>query len=167
MLEIASRYGKWNDHDWHLLCRDKNKEYIFYAPTLRLVLHLSQNLAEPIYTTGHLPEPIIRRLIKNRKVSVVPVVERPKTFHLAIGLTNNCTLACDYCHAEADRDTTINHDLIAKSIDYAFKRIHAFSALWPFEDHFQSWTLCSILSGMKPINAGLLLPSTYHLASGN
>lgn len=122
MLGIVSRNGKWNDHDWYLLCKDKSEEYIFYAPTLRLALSLSKTLAEPIYSTGVLPESITRRLTRNSETPVFPVVERPKAFHLAIGLTNNCTLACDYCHAEADRDTTINHDLTAKSIDYAFEK---------------------------------------------
>ncbi len=122
MLEIASRNGKWNDHDWYLLCRDKSEEFIFYAPTLRLALSLSKTLAEPVRSTGVLPESITRRLMRSSKTPVFPVVARPKAFHLAIGLTNNCTLACDYCHAEADKDTTIQHDLIVKSIDYAFKK---------------------------------------------
>lgn len=123
MLEIASQNGKWNDNDWHLLCRDNCEEYIFYAPTLRIALSLSKTLAESIHSTGGLPESITSRLIRNSKTQVFPLVERPKAaFYLAIGLTNNCTLACDYCHAEADRDTAINHDLITKSIDYAFEK---------------------------------------------
>jgi|GEM_PF-1308957 len=122
MLDIKYKYGIWKGYDWYLLNNGLSAEYIFYAPTLRLALKLTGNLGSSILLNSVLPDQLLARLERQSEHPIFPIIERPKSFYLAIGLTNNCTLACDYCHAEADRDTTINHDLIAKSIDYAFEK---------------------------------------------
>lgn len=120
MLEIQSKNNKWKTFDWYIIKDFESSEYIFYAPTLKLSLLLNEELGSTIMETEKLPQTIISKLEKQSKNPIFPVIERPKAFHLAIGLTNNCTLACDYCHAEADKDTKISHDYVMRSIEYAF-----------------------------------------------
>lgn len=120
MLDTSYRSGIWKQYDWYLLGDGVSLAYIFYAPTLRLVLLLTSDLGNSILSSNVLPDQILLRLERQSLNPVFPIIERPKAFHLAIGLTNNCTLACDYCHAEANRTTKTNHQLLAKAIDYAF-----------------------------------------------
>jgi len=40
-------------------------------------------------------------------------------FHLALGLTENCTLGCLYCHADAGEDNQMPIELLDASIQYA------------------------------------------------
>lgn len=121
MIDVNFRHGRWQNHDWYLLCDRKHTGHIFYAPTLRLALLLTDSLGEIILTGSELPELVLDRLRKHSHAPVFPETGRPQVFHLAIGLTNNCTLACDYCHAEADRDTQTTHELIERSIEHAFQ----------------------------------------------
>lgn len=120
MLDIRYEHGMWKGYDWYLLSDGISSEYIFYAPTLRLALMLTNNLGSSISSNSVLPDQLLAKLETQSEHPAFPIIERPKAFHLAIGLTNNCTLACDYCHAEADRDTKINHELVSQAIDYAF-----------------------------------------------
>ena len=55
----------------------------------------------------------------------MPLVERPKAFHLALGLTKNCTLGCLYCHAEADKNIRTEKAVVSQAIDYAFSHAGA------------------------------------------
>lgn len=120
MLGIESKRGAWNGYDWYLVRNGELSGYIFYAPTLRLALMLTEKLGGFVSSNRVLPNQILIKLEKQSNNPTFPVMVRPKAFHLAIGLTNNCTLACDYCHAEADRNIKINHDLVIQSIDHAF-----------------------------------------------
>lgn len=121
MIDIEHTHGTWKEYDWYMLNDSGDSHHIFYAPTLKLALLLTDALGGKIIESGTLPKPILEKLENQSKAPAFPIVERPKAFHLAIGLTNNCTLACDYCHAEADRDIKITHDLVYQSIVYAFR----------------------------------------------
>ncbi len=120
MIDIKHIRGTWEGHDWYMLHDGSDLHHIFYAPTLKLALLLTDVLGVKIADSGSLPKPILEKLEIQSETPIFPVVERPKAFHLAIGLTNNCTLACDYCHAEADRDIKITHELVSQAITHAF-----------------------------------------------
>lgn len=122
MIQVTSRHQKWEEHDWYVMRRFDDGPYILYAPTLKLALHLSDECGRAVSTGASLPESIYGRFSRQRADAVSPSVARPQAFHLAIALTNNCTLACDYCHAEADRDVRADHRILSRSIEYAFER---------------------------------------------
>ncbi len=122
MINIKQNNGKWNNHEWYLLNHSKKPEYIFYAPTLKLALLLTSKLGTDIVQSNVLPQSIIKILERQAKNPIYPIYERPQAFHLAIGLTNNCTLACEYCHAEADKNINIDKNIIEKAIYYAFEQ---------------------------------------------
>lgn len=120
MIKVASENGTWNGYDWYLLGNGAHPEKIFYSPTLRLALTLTEKLADLISAGKMLPDQILEKLERQKENPIFPVFEPPKAFHLAIGLTNDCTLACDYCHADANKDIKIDHALVMQSIEYAF-----------------------------------------------
>ena len=120
MIDIKEKHGIWNGYDWYLIGASNSTETIFYAPTLKLALMLTKDLGTTISSTGELPIGITKKLERQKTNPIYPIMERPKAFHLAIGLTNNCTLACDYCHAEADRNTKISRNNLMSSIENAF-----------------------------------------------
>lgn len=121
MIEIKCNHGVWNNYDWYLLNSSESSKFIFYAPTLKLSLLLNNELGSSILSSNILPIQISNKLELKKKNHVIPTIERPKAFHLAIGLTNNCSLGCLYCHAEADKKKKIDSRYINLATEYSFK----------------------------------------------
>ncbi len=122
MIKIDARKGTYSAHDWHLIRGPDTNEGIFYVPTLSMALLLSEDLTTGVLSTGSLTETLEGRINRKLDQPVQAATRRPEAFHLAIGLTHNCTLNCVYCHAEADRDIRIDDRIISASIDHAFER---------------------------------------------
>jgi uncharacterized protein len=47
-------------------------------------------------------------------------LRKSKFFHLALGLTKNCTLACLYCHADAGIREDMSPEILTNAIQHAF-----------------------------------------------
>jgi radical SAM protein with 4Fe4S-binding SPASM domain len=67
-----------------------------------------------------MPPTIVRRL--ENIEAIVPISPPPTAFHLGIGLTRDCTLACRYCHADAGKRESVDWRTLERAIDYAFGR---------------------------------------------
>ena len=120
-MEIGSNNLKWNGHDLYVVedREGKTEASVFYAPTLKLALLIKNELAAKLWS-GEVPEIIQKKLERQLPIAQNPIIDRPKAFHLALGLTKNCTLGCLYCHAEADKNILTDRRLISRAIDYAF-----------------------------------------------
>ncbi|MEW6509253.1 MAG: radical SAM protein [Bacteroidota bacterium] len=119
-IEIDSVFGIWESFDWYLLSSKYSQESIFYCPNLKVSLLITKNFARRI-KDNDFPSSIQKILKGKENNPIYPTIERPKAFHLAIGLTNNCTLGCLYCHAEADKNKIIDTRYIDHAIEYAFQ----------------------------------------------
>lgn len=119
-IELQSKCGKWENIDWYLLSSKFSKSEIFYCPTLRISMLINDSLSESL-REGNLPSAIREKLNKRKNNPITPIIERPKAFHLSIGLSNNCTLGCLYCHADANKETTISKSVVDSAIDYSFQ----------------------------------------------
>lgn len=121
MFDISHVHGTWKGFDWNLMWETDVRPAILYAPTLGIALKVTPRVRQYISDHGTLPSIIDERLSRCDDKSHFPIIDRPKIFHLAIGLTHNCTLFCDYCHAEADKDVRIDRAYIDAAIEHAFK----------------------------------------------
>lgn len=121
MFQVSHRKGEWNGLDWYLLWQGENAGPIIYAPNLGIALAVGEKVRQKIVNHAQLPNVVAEHFSKREAKKRFPLVERPKAFHLAIGLTRNCTLYCDYCHAEADKDIRTDPRLIDSAIEHAFK----------------------------------------------
>ena len=121
MFEVAYHTGRWKEFDWYLLWQEGARESIVYAPNLGVVLSVTDRVRRYVTKNSTLPSVIERHFQSREEHATYPIVERPKAFHLAMGLTRNCTLFCDYCHAEADKDVRTGRGYIDTAIEHAFK----------------------------------------------
>lgn len=117
-MEMQSYHGVWNDRDYWYIASD-DQPLIFYAPEFKLALALNSSdlggaIAKP------LPSAIIRRLANVEPI--VPIAPPATAFHLGIGLTRDCTLACRYCHADAGKPESVDWQILGHAIDYAVDR---------------------------------------------
>ncbi|MBI2839449.1 MAG: radical SAM protein [Acidobacteria bacterium] len=115
---VCDSHAQWYGHDYWLLSSAGRPPYVLFAPTLRLALLLNASATEAIQT-GRTPPHISTRLSAALSKAVAPVAAPPNAFHLGIGLTRNCTLACLYCHAEADKPRDANWSTLQTAIEYA------------------------------------------------
>lgn len=122
-MNLDSHHMPWKGHDLFIVRKSdlSGSTSIFYAPSLRLALLIDDPLAARI-RTGSLPQVIQNKLEMQLPHFEPPVIARPKSFHLALGLTENCTLGCLYCHAEAGKSVEIDPKLLSHAFEYAFAR---------------------------------------------
>lgn len=124
------KYFPFKGHDVFLAPSSGNT-FILYAPTLRKALRITGRLASRIGETS-LTEEIhdkdvkgVLSLLENSLENAIkpfPTHERKsRFFHLALGLTKNCTLGCLYCHADAGAKEVMADDLLNNALHYAFE----------------------------------------------
>lgn len=122
----TERYSYKDDNIYFIKNTDKNT-FLFYAPTLGILMGinkilylkmidaLNNNLSNfPEFETL-LNEQLEQRLPMNFDVTKL----KSSYFHLALGLTENCTLGCLYCHANAGEDNQMSDELLEAAITYA------------------------------------------------
>jgi len=117
-MDIRSYHGSWNERDYWYIASD-GRPLIFYAPEYKLALALNSPNLDVVARSG-LPSFILERLA--RREPIAPITPPATAFHLGLGLTRDCTLACRYCHADAGRRQVISRNTLQKTIDYAFGR---------------------------------------------
>lgn len=117
MLEISSRHGLWNDIDYWFLAVP-TQDLIFYAPQASMALRL--NRTDLPVEGGALPAILIDRMA-SRDV-VTPAIAPANAFHLGVGLTRDCSLACTYCHADAGVAMHASREILDSAIQHAFAR---------------------------------------------
>lgn len=93
---------------------------VVYSPSLGVGLVVTTGTFEQM-SAGTLPECVMERLRPrlDRPREVAPDLP-PNAFHLGVGLTTNCSLACCYCHAEADKPVVADEQVVMASIRHAF-----------------------------------------------
>lgn len=120
-MTVATKYHsrKWRDFDFHLIWQD-GQPTLAYVPLLGVVASVSDSIKDYVTNQGRIPEVLESKLEQRLPVARKPLRTEPTAFHFALGFTRDCTLFCDYCHAEADKKIYTDQRLIDTSIDYAF-----------------------------------------------
>lgn len=101
---------------------------LFYAPTLGICIAVEDYLVDRMksFLAGEVEFPEFEGLLEGALGSKVDVFDLSKGSsrycHVALGLTENCTLACAYCHADAGADSAMPTRLIDAAADYARDR---------------------------------------------
>ena len=102
---------------------------LFYAPTLNLCIAGTPSLIEKMkgFLRNESSFPEFEELLSGSWNARTDVYDLTKVnshyFHIALGLTENCTLACKYCHADAGKSTAMNKDIVVASAEYAKKQV--------------------------------------------
>ena len=109
----------------------KENTYLLYAPTLRKLIRITEGFALRISESELLTNSedksmnLLFTTLKNsiqNAIKPFPIHNRKSNFfHLALGLTKNCTLNCLYCHADAGKTEDMPEEIILSSIKYAFE----------------------------------------------
>jgi len=111
-------------------CLNNPGSEIFYAPTLGILMSVQKELSKKM--KGHLSgeavfeefESLLDTTYDNRLPMTFEFDSmKSNYFHLALGITQNCTLDCVYCHASAGIDETMPEQLIMDAIDYSISNI--------------------------------------------
>jgi hypothetical protein len=116
-------------HDLFLI-PSRDGTYILYAPTLRKLLRVTTSLAERLSAAG-LTAPTddraIRQVLSIMQRAIATAIEpvrhsllKSRYFHLALGLTRSCNLACLYCHADAGGRDTMTREVLEAALLHAF-----------------------------------------------
>ena len=104
-------------------------DMLFYAPTLGICLNVSSALANRMmsYFTSEDEFAEFNQLLENCYLKRNEVYElgsvKSRFFHIALGLTENCTLACVYCHADAGRPNVMPKEIIEASVKFAKEKV--------------------------------------------
>ena len=123
----------FNGHDVFFI-KSENDTALLYAPTLKKLLRITDGLASRISelglswdaTDGDVRS-IVSLLAKSMENAIEPIPrdrKKSKFFHLALGLTRNCTLNCLYCHAEAGQNDDMPVEILNNAIRFAFESSH-------------------------------------------
>lgn len=118
MPRVSEFHGEWSGHDYWLLSLEGQEPFILFAPTLRMALRLNPPAFDAI-GGGTIPRSVEARMCGALPKAAMPVAPPPTAFHLAIGLTRDCTLACPYCHAEADKPWQVNYNILRSAFQHA------------------------------------------------
>lgn len=108
-----------------------NDSSLFYAPTLGICILCTPQLANQMqkYLYDGVAfsefEEMLRCAWESRNEVYDLGSVKSRFFHIAIGLTENCTLACKYCHADAGKPTQISDELVQAAADYAKNKVVA------------------------------------------
>ncbi len=109
------------------IIHSSKEESLFYAPTLGFLIAVDKNLCKKIkdaFLTDLSKFPELKQLLEERFSERLPMdfdISKLKTnyFHLALGLTENCTLKCIYCHADAGENKNMPFELLDAAINHA------------------------------------------------
>ena len=115
---VSDLHGEWSGHDYWLLSLEGHEPFIFFAPTLRMALRLNRAAFDAI-GGATIPSSVEARLSAALPKAATPAAPPPTAFHLGIGLTRNCTLACLYCHAEADKSRQADWNILRSAFEHA------------------------------------------------
>ena len=115
---MTDLHGQWRGHDYWLLSSEGEEPFIFFAPTLRMALRLNGKAFEAM-AARTIPPNVEARLTAALPKAAVPVAPPPNAFHLGIGLTRDCTLACLYCHAGADKPRRADWKVLQAAFEHA------------------------------------------------
>ncbi len=102
---------------------------IFYAPTLGICMLCTAELTSRMkaHLNGEILFEEFEKLLSSSWASRMQTFNlesvKSKYFHIALGLTENCTLSCVYCHADAGKPTLINDELLVASASYAQQKV--------------------------------------------
>lgn len=129
MPEVKSHF-MFKGHDIFLI-PSKQNTFLLYAPTLKKLMRITSSLAILISNTelkGSMTDKSILSLVTLLDESIKSALKpfpiskgKSKFFHLALGLTKDCTLRCLYCHAEAGKREDMPEDILDSAIHYAFE----------------------------------------------
>lgn len=121
---------QFNGHDVFLI-PGMNNDFLLYAPTLRTLLKIRDRFALRISEHGlsqGVTDKDVRTVVSLLERSLKDAIKpfpmhqrKSKFFHLALGLTKDCTLGCLYCHANAGKREEMSIELLYKTIHYAFE----------------------------------------------
>lgn len=106
-----------------------DEKQLFYAPTLGICMLCTHELSEKMqkHLRGEIDFPEFGEMLEaawNSRVEVYDLgTVKSKFFHIALGLTENCTLACKYCHADAGKPTMMSKELITEAANYAKSKV--------------------------------------------
>lgn len=125
MSTIRSTHFRIRDHDcWGLSC-DDGDPCVVYAPTLSTALLVTKSSFDTLHS-GRIPtrinERLQTRIHASSRRAILPIAPSNNAFHLGIGLTRNCTLLCEYCHADANRPIVADERTLTAGIEYAFRK---------------------------------------------
>lgn len=122
----CARIG-YNDHDVYLIKDDGVA--VVYAPTLGVLLRVLPSLHETLLAqpnweqAGSKGVKDVSEVLARASVdppALPPANRKSDYFHLALGLTHDCTLRCAYCHAEAGEKVDMDKEILAGAIAHAF-----------------------------------------------
>jgi len=118
--EPAAHHLRVEGRDCWVLSSQANSHY-FYVPTLRLALNVGTRCAGQLIA-GMVPTAIAHRMKLSEPNAIKPAPRTKNAFHLGLGLTQDCTLRCTYCHAEADKPGLAEWPLLESAIQHAVKK---------------------------------------------
>lgn len=117
MSAVAYQHGRWQDSDYWFIAAPPHP-LVFYAPQRSIALAL--NRTDLPGADAALPEQIVARL--DARPLLEPAAQPATSFHLGVGLTRDCTLACTYCHADAGTQEHTPDAVLDAAIQHAFTR---------------------------------------------
>lgn len=115
-----SRHLLLGERDCWVLSSRHGRHY-FYVPTLRLALQIGDKCATQLIA-GILPNVIAQRMESCEPDAIEPAPRTRNAFHLGLGLTQDCSLRCSYCHAEAEKPGHTAWPLLEAAIEHAVRK---------------------------------------------
>lgn len=117
----------YNGDNVYFISNTQNNIFIFYAPTFGILMNINKPLYKKMTNAlnnnlSKFPEfeVLLNEQFKQRLPMDFDITKlKSSYFHLALGLTENCTLGCLYCHADAGEDNQMSTELLDASIQYA------------------------------------------------
>lgn len=104
---------------------------LFYAPTLGICIVGTKEIITQMKSSlqHKLTFPEFEKMLETAWKTRTSIFELGKTksqyFHLALGLTQNCTLSCVYCHADAGQSIVMDYEILYASAMYAKEKVIA------------------------------------------
>ncbi|MDP2239641.1 MAG: SPASM domain-containing protein [Burkholderiales bacterium] len=119
MDRISSDHIYFEGHDLWALSAKGSAPFVLYAPTLRTALVVSERAYTQL-RRREIPSKIAANLKQKQSHAITPAVPPQNAFHLGIGLTQDCTLSCIYCHADANKAIYADWATLKPALDHAF-----------------------------------------------
>jgi len=129
-VEVRERLA-FNGHDVFLIPSDNNT-FLLYAPTLKKLLRIRRGVAEWLTRygiSGAAAHPaasrvalLLQRMLSEAAQPIATPLTESRFFHLALGLTKDCTLRCLYCHANAGDRDAMPREVLEGAVQHAFER---------------------------------------------
>ena len=128
---LIKKYMSFRGHDIFII-PSKSNTFLLYAPTLKKLLRITNTLALQISDKGFSEEDdenickitsMLEQALHNVIMPFPLNIKKSNFFHLALGLTKNCTLDCLYCHAGGGKEEYMPLEILCSSIQYAFDNV--------------------------------------------